>query len=297
VVDAASEISPSPRIAAMGSSRFQWGIVPSTIEAQLNLRQGDAANLGYQAATPQDFLKMYQARRSYFSNLDLLIVEVAAYHYNWNVIIDDGHVDQRFRYIAKLDDRVKIPGMENKIDYTIGYFSKFWDARNRFNSALHQRIDGVFDLASVETPVSVESNGELDIEPASSWTTDISGVRAIVHGYEFNNFKFSEYQLEAMTTLIKLAESDGVTVILMEPRLSPLFDMEVAASYAAEDRLWRDRIENTTNLKINNLEHSNPICLEWEKCYYDYGHMNPIGADSFTTSLSVFLADGEYLGQ
>ena len=40
---------------------------------------------------------------------------------------------------------------------------------------------------------------------------------------------------------------------------------------------------------IISIERSQSVCLNWLDCYRDYGHMNPIGAESFSLAIADYL--------
>ena len=283
VFDSASSRSPSPRVAAFGSSRFQYGFVPAAIEEQLGWDQGSVSNLAFRAGTPQDFVNMYLEHRDQLQNLETLVVEIGAYSFNWTVIVDEDFGDLRFRRWAGIQERFEAPGVVNKIDYLFGYALRTWDARAVIRLTLTEAAFGDFDDS-----LPITRNGRINIfVPAQQGPEDATERP---HIWDFRDFKFSEYQLRALSKLLDLAESDGTSVILVETPRSPSFDAEVEASYASEDGLWRERVESATGLQIVRLAHSDSLCAaDWYKCAYDHAHMNPVGANSISSSVAQLL--------
>jgi hypothetical protein len=287
VLDAVVSRSQSPKIVVFGSSRFQYAVNPKTLEDELELDGGEVANLAYLSGTAQDYLNIYLAEREFFSSAKTLVVEVGAYSYNWNLIDDEMQGNARFRRMADLSDRSNVPGIDRKIDYLAGYFLRTWDSRHVLEPTIWSMAGGDFDQWGSRHSVSVDSAGQIN----TRFPPKLEQGADLPHEWDFRKFKFSEYQLGKLVELVRIAKADGASVLLMESPLNESFVQEVAAHYAVEDRYWREQVQDATGLQIVSLGHSDTGCSEWYRCYYDYGHMTPIGANSFSISLANLLSN------
>jgi len=287
VFTAASQRSPAPKILALGSSRYQNSIVPEVIENQLGLGRGDVSNLSFDAATPQDYLHLYSTERQFFSKVELLLLEVGEFHYNWSAISDEAAGNMRFRRLADLNERLNTPSFGDKVDYGLGYFVRIWDSRfvirDILTSAVRRRI--FFD----ESPMNASSNGRIGLNSIQASSVFEPQGSDQLRKFGFRNFEISEYQLGAMTKLLQLAKADNVTVILMSPPHNEGFKKLVADNFAQYDQDWRDSIQNETGMQLVNIEIVDPICADWRKCFYDYGHTNLAGANGFSVALASYL--------
>lgn len=278
-----SEPKVAPVIAAVGSSRTQYAIIPASIENRLGLQRGQVTNLGFSAGTPQDYVNLYEKYPSAFENLDVLLVEVGAYSYNWTVLIS-GERNDRFRRYSSLSDRFAVPDISKKIDYAAGVVLRSWDARALLRVVLKR-------IGSLQDPIKVTSNsgGQIDVQDLSERGADPQEAIEQPHKWDFLDYKFSEYQLEKIIKFVRTAQNSGVSVILVEPPLSPFFVDEVDEHYSTEDKMWRNRVSESVGLPIISIERSQSVCSDWRDCYFDYGHMNPIGAESFSLAIADYL--------
>ncbi|NQW21524.1 MAG: hypothetical protein HQ477_12530 [Chloroflexi bacterium] len=288
VFDAANQRSSEPAVIAIGSSRFQKSIVPLVIEKELRLNKGSVANLAFDAATPQDYLHLYKSQRDYFSSADLLLIEVGEFHYNWSAIADEAAGNIRFRRLASLTDRMSTPNVNDKIDYTLGSFIRIWDKRFVIRDILSSTIrDGI---RLTVRPIEVDANGKVGLIGSDLIrvfeTQEINQLRA----FGFRNFEISEYQINAMIQLVNLAKSDDLNVILMSPPINEGFRKLVAENYASYDREWRDRIKAEFGQEIIEVEIVDSRCSDWRECFYDYGHTNAVGAESYSLALAGYLS-------
>jgi hypothetical protein len=288
VFEAASNRSPDPSIVALGSSRFQNSIIPEVVEERLNIGTGGVSNLSFDAATPQDYLHLYSTERSFFSGVDLLLVEVGEFQFNWSAIADEAAGNMRLRRLAGLDERLNTPSIENKIDYTLGYFVRIWDSRFIIRDMLSTTIRSGFNYS--HRSLSIRSNGQIGLTNALSVSEFNPKDTNQLGAFGFRNFEISEYQLNAVARLLQIAEDDGVSVILMSPPLNAEFNDLVAQNYADYDQEWRNRVTEQTGRQIQLIEMTNPGCVNWQKCFYDFGHTNSIGANSFSAALAEYLS-------
>ena len=283
--EASSASAPgiAPVIAAVGSSRTQYAMIPTSIEERLDLQRGQVTNLGFSAGTPQDYVNLYAKYPSAFDNLDVLLVEVGAYSYNWTVLIS-GERNDRFRRYSSLSDRLAVPGISKKIDYAAGAVLRSWDARALLRVVLKR-------VGSLQEPIRLtsDSRGQIDVLDLSERGADPQDASAQPHEWDFLDYKFSEYQLEKIVKFVRTAQNAGVSVVLIEPPLSPLFVDEVNEHYSTEDNMWRNRVSEAVGLPIISIDRSKSMCSDWRDCYYDYGHMNPIGAESFSLAIADYL--------
>jgi len=292
VFTAASQRSFAPKIVTLGSSRFQNSIIPEVLENQLGLAKGDVSNLSFDAATPQDYLNLYSAEREYFSKIDLLLLEVGEFHYNLSAISDEAAGNMRFRRLADFKERLNTPSTSNKIDYGLGYFIRIWDSRFVIRDILTSAVRGRFFFE--ERPINASPNGRIGLNSVQSSSEFEPQETNQLRKFGFRNFEISEYQLGAMTKVLQLAESDNVTVVLMSPPLNEGFNNLVADNFADYDKIWRDRIQQETGMRIVSVEIVDDVCADWRKCFYDYAHTNLAGANGFSSALADYLADIKY---
>jgi hypothetical protein len=287
VFTAASLRSPEPVIISLGSSRLQNSIVPSVIENKMGLKNGSVVNLSFDAATPQDHLHLYESQREYFLNAEMLLLEVGEFHYNWSAIANEGAGNMRFRRLASFSERMSTPHIDNKIDYTLGNFIRIWDTRFVIRDILSSTIRGGFRFE--ERPIDVDHNGQIGVTQSNLTRVFEANDVNQLGAFGFRNFEISEYQVNAITELVDLARADGLRVILISPPINDGFRELVAENYASFDRQWRERITSEIDQEIIEVEIFDSRCDDWRDCFYDYGHTNALGAESYSLAMADYL--------
>jgi hypothetical protein len=292
IFEAARERSPNPVIVILGSSRLQNAVIPEVMETELGLRSGDVANLSFPATTPQDFLHLYKSEREYLSNVDLMVYEVGEFQYNWSAIADETAGNMSYRKLSDLSTRLKSPGFKNKVDYGLGFFVQIWDARFVVREVMSSVVYGSFSFT--EIPITVEPGGRVGIDQdlAISEYDPESSDQLAAFGYR--NFEISEYQLDAMAELLKLARQDGISIVMIPAPFNVGFEAIVENNYAEYNQMWRSRVAERSGTPIAKVNLTAPDCSDWKKCYWDIGHVNSIGANNFSVALAEYLGGKDY---
>ena len=291
VAELALKRSPNPEIVFMGSSRFKYGISPLVVGEQLNLPSTDLAVISFNWGKPMDYLYLYRKHRETFRQSRVIVVGVGERDFNWSAEWEE--TKPRFRQQASLTDRLNVPG-QDKPDMIAGWFSKIWDSRALIREYTASYAKG--ETGSFQQDNLPSDNLDRAVGNRRSWT--IYTRDSIPRNYQpegypnyigFKDFNFSEVQLNKLVELVDLAREDGVQVVLLEMPMSPGTIREIATNFAAEDALWRERVESATGLQIVSPPLDENACSDWKECYFDYGHMSALGAKTFSKTLGGWL--------
>jgi hypothetical protein len=267
----------------IGSSRFQNAINPHDIEVVLNLEQGDIVNLGCPAATPQDWARIYSEERDYFAELDTLVIETGSRSFNWTLVTDTAGPNLRFRRYSSFSERLNVPN-GNRADFLLGFSSKLFDFRNITRFVIDRAMRGDFSH-STETIV-FDDTGQI-----GKTTGEFPGsveLGAYVPA-DYRDFNISDFQLNKLVQLLNMTKDDGVQVILVEAPMNTHFKEIIEERYHNEDQRWRTRVTVLTGMEIVELTNYESSCTTWQTCFYDYEHLNAVGAHGYSIALANLL--------
>lgn len=284
VVTEALQGSGAPQVVVMGSSRLKAGARPAVVAETLNLPANQVVNLSFAMGAPIDFVAIYREHRSTLRKAPIIIVGVDSWQFGWWTYTE-GPLRNRFRQHAPLSWRVAAPGWRVKVDLIAGWLWRTWDARGVLNGYLHYFTDALISQQGLN---EYEPNASGSDEQAATIPSEQEAIER-PSLFDFKYYSFNEAQLWALVDLIALATDDGVSVFLVEAPQSPVSIKQIETEFSAQDSLWRQIVETTTGLPIEQVPFDDRRCSNWKDCFLDSGHLNAAGAVAYSEALGTWF--------
>ncbi len=282
VADTMLRRSSDVHVVMMGSSRLRDDVSPRVLAEALNLRAGRVVNLSFSAGTPLDFLATYREHRSTLRDAQVLLIGVEDRQFNWTKYKRGSPSMNRVRQHASFSQRLRIPGWRDRVDLLVGWLWRTWDARYLLKGYGQALLSGGISREEL----AVDELGQIP-HPKTPRPTD-DAARKDPH-QNFRPGNFASLHLSELAELVALATQDGTNVVLVDPPQSPVSRTEIAKSFAAEDALWRQRVMEATGLLVDQIPFQDAQCIQWQDCYWDYDHLNALGAQAYSKALASWL--------
>ena len=279
IVEPALINAPNPSIVLMGNSRFRVGLAPVVVAETLHVPDSEVLNISIDGTLPSDHLFLYKRYRSTISKAEILVLTADAVLFNSSAVPAFGY----FREEESLTERAQASGLGAKVDYMAGWAWQTWDKRALLHASL---LDALRRQVLRRPSPERDDIGRMlrGSQPATNATAEGSRERK-----DLRNFDFNESALKAFNELVAMAQSDGLTVVLVNFDLGPVYDEEAELRYAEADRYWRSEVRRVTGLPVHRLRLSYEECGSWEQCFVDDGHLNRQGAELYSAVLGEWL--------
>jgi|GEM_PF-1742572 len=270
------EPAPQPTIVVLGSSRVRDAVLPRHLESELDLPTGSVLNLGLNAGTPFDALKLYERNRDKLRQAKLLIVGIDDWYCNAGMGPNDR--DRRF---ADLSDRVTGFHTEDRVRLTVGWCWKTYDAR----SPLKQFFKVVLGDRPAPLPLTEDGRVQWRRKELTVGPQQVDVMPDVNMLYQ--RYRATDARLNKLKDLIDMAEADHLQVVVIQvPARDAYMDVVLTDHHDAYEH-YRQQVETIDAPKLL-YERGRELNIP-EDHFYDYGHLTLNGATRFTSHLADVL--------
>jgi len=273
-----------PVVVVFGSSRMRDALPPRSVERALGLEAGRVLNLSLDGGTPFDALVAYRRNRKLLSRAEVLVVGIDDWYVKANV--QPNPQDRRF---GTLRDRMECSRGRERAAAVVGSVWHTVDVRGALKERL-VRIGRPPRPSPVGPDGRVTWRGVEDPEAVGPQVADSVRMAAKFHA----SMDPGSGRVRQLRELLRLAREDGVEVLLIELPLRAAYRREVRTHYPETLAYYREAFgplhDPDAGVTLRFLDDASALGLTAAH-FYDYGHLTPLGAETFVPVLARIIED------
>ena len=272
-----------PAVVFLGSSRIRFAVVPKLLDGELGLEANSTINLGLSGGRTYDALYYYEQHREMFKHAKLVVLAVD----EWFLSSGYRQGSVYYRLHAPLAERLRFSEPARGTLLLDGLFT----FRLKLNllplaCANHLGYSVKLDRYDSNNQFVFEHNAGV-AEKFAQRTYD-----NLLEAF-YEDFRISPVMEGHIAALASMAREDGARFVIVQTPNRSAYQMERDRLHWFEYRqhiCGLQRVAKTLGVPLYLFE--NPAdCGLNEASFYDYGHMTPEGARTFTRRLGQIIKD------
>lgn len=274
----ANEKGEGPRVVFFGNSRTRDGVAPRTFEKRLRLPEGAVVNLALTRGTAFDAEVLYRRNRELLRSAHVVFFGV-------DVLQLDGALplNERVRRFATLGERLSRFDGSDRIELVVGWLWRSYDARD----ALRRFVKTSWKDRPSGLPITEDGR--------VAWRTDKINRRAsrtrmkVFARHHFRKYKRDENRRRQLRDFVRLLESDGIEVVIMQVPVRSDYASQVRRRYPTHLMDYEDDLRRSVGDRTFLIWWDSEFVGLSKRHFYDYGHLNDAGTSIFTKRLADWL--------
>ncbi|MBW5445891.1 hypothetical protein GE107_07445 [Cohnella sp. CFH 77786] len=259
-------------VAIFGDSQSKDALRPDLLAAASGRSPDSIFNFSISGGKAFDIYHTYLKYEDFLPNLKEAIVVVNEHQINsFNM-----ENDEKYRFYAGLQDRIRIMNWDNYGELTMGWVSKAFDMRGIWSRMLKSYFNGTLPkktLAEVYKPGGLRAETQLEKD---GLTPAYAEKRA--DGW-FEQYDTAGLQTDSLEALLHDLHARGVRIVILQIPRSELFEETVKRKYPAEQQEYFDIISTLAKKYGAEFTVMSNEGLTLKNDFRDTNHVRPKGAD------------------